>query len=1115
MLSNLQPIKSLNRLISKVYVSLPLKIVVIVPFVLQICGAVGLVGYLSFKNGQKAVIELAKELENEVSDRVQQHLHNYLTIPKQINQINVDAVDLGLVNLSDFETTGHYFWKQMQVFNVGYISFGNPKGEFIGVERLNDGSLLINEVSQKNPNRLYLYSTNNKGKRTKTIEIKDYDPRLEAWYSDAVKIAKPIWSQVYQWEDKHEVLSISASYPFYDKTKKLVGVMSVDLILSQINTFLGKLKVGKSGKIFILERSGLIVASSTQQPSYTIINGKAKRLAATDSQDSLIRLTTQYLKKRFGSLEFIRTKQQLMLTTPAERYFVQVETWQDKFGLDWIVVVVIPETDFMEQIDANTLTSILLCVAALLMATEIGILTARWIIRPIRQLNRSAKKIAEGKWEQITEIEPFDELGELGKSFNSMAKQLQESFATLEARNTELKVLNDALSESKSRLTQFLEAMPVGVFITDADGKPYYTNQVGEQILGQGIVPRARVEELAELYQTYLAGTDELYPSDRHIILRALKGESFTLEDMEIRHPDKIIPIEASVKPIYDESGKIAFAIVVFTDITQRKEAEKLLAQYSRILETQVKKRTLDLLKLIDQLRTAQQELIESQRIAAQGQLAAERANRAKSEFLANMSHELRTPLNAILGFTQVMNRDSTLSLEHQQNLAIINRAGEHLLCLINDILEMSKIEAGRTTLNVNSFDLIRLLASLEEMLRLRAINTDLQLIFDIAPDIPQYIQTDSGKLRQVLLNLLGNAIKFTNTGSVTLRVQMGKHEKQGENFTASPPLHSLNFEVIDTGQGISQEEIKLLFEAFRQTESGRKSQQGTGLGLAISRKYIQLMGGDISVSSTVSVGSTFAFNLKINIADQGKIEIWNQHKIIGLAPNEPHYRILVVDDRVESRLLLVKLLTSIGFFVQEAVNGSEAVDMWSDWQPHLILMDMRMPVMDGYQATREIKARERGQGGQGGNVAFSLPTPQTIIIALTASVFEEERQKILSAGCDDFIPKPFNAQILLQKVGDHLGVKYINQVETANTEVVCQGTQIIATSDDISGLLSQMSDEWVMQVHCAAASCSDDTILELMEQIPQEFTQLFLVFRDLANNYQFEKIMQLTRDCK
>lgn len=247
---------------------------------------------------------------------------------------------------------------------------------------------------------------------------------------------------------------------------------------------------------------------------------------------------------------------------------------------------------------------------------------------------------------------------------------------------------------------------------------------------------------------------------------------------------------------------------------------------------------------MIEQLQTTQEELIQSQKIAAQEQQAAIReaarsaaANLAKSEFLANMSHELRTPLNAILGFTQVMSQDYSLSSEHQENLAIINRAGEHLLNLINDILEMSKIEAGRITLNRSSFDLIHLLNNLEEMLYLRAASKSLQIVFEYAHDIPQYIETDENKLFQVLLNLLGNAIKFTDIGRVTLRLRW---EQEEENLSYNPRLF---FEVQDTGCGITPQEIGLLFEAFEQTEIGRKSQQGTGLGLAISRKYVQLMG--------------------------------------------------------------------------------------------------------------------------------------------------------------------------------------------------------------------------------------------------------------------------------
>ncbi len=1213
MLSKLQPVKSFNRLVGKVYAKMPLRYVLIVPFILQICGAVGLVGYLSYQNGQKAVKELATQLENEICDRIEQHLDSYLTTPNQINQINLDAVELGLLNLSDFQTTGNYFWKQMQVFNIGYNSFANPKGEFIGVERLDNGKLLINEVSEKRGiGKLYVYPTDNQGNRRHLEEVKNYDPRSEAWYTDPVKVGKRVWSQIYQWEDKPEILSISSSYPVYDKNRKFVGVISVDLLLSQIGKFLAKLKIKGSGKTFILERSGYIVASSTSEPPYTIVNGKGKRLSALNSQNSLIKLTTQSLIERFGSLKFVVGKQQLSFTADGMRYFVQVKSWKDELGLDWLIVAVIPEGEFMEQINANTRITILLCIVAFLVATRIGILTARWVIKPILQLNRSAKKIAQGEWEEIPDIQRSDELGELAKSFETMAKQLQASFSALEAKNAQMQVLNEALSHNQSQLTQFLEAIPVGVFIINAEGEPYYTNQIGQQILGQGAIAEVTVEELSEIYQAYLAGTDRLYPSDRLPILRALLGESIRVDDMEIRYCGKITRIEVLGKPIYDESGKVAFAIATFFDITQRKQTEKLLAEYNRTLEAQVKKRTEEFQQVIEQLQTTQEELIQSQKIAAQEQQAAIReaarsaaANLAKSEFLANMSHELRTPLNAILGFTQVMSRDYSLSSEHQENLAIINRAGEHLLKLINDILEMSKIEAGKITLNCSSFDLIHLLKNLEEMLHLRAASQNLELLFEYAPDIPKYIETDENKLCQVLLNLLGNAIKFTDKGSVTLRVRVGAGEQgsrvageqgsrgageqgsrgageQGEQNLSYPSL--LFFEVQDTGCGIAPQELELLFEAFEQTEIGRKFQQGTGLGLAISRKYVQLMGGDISVSTTPGVGSTFAFDVQIALTCPREIPI-NQIKsqIRALAPSEKVYRILVVDDSKESRILLVKILTSLGFEVNEATDGSEAIANWESWQPHLIFMDMRMPVMDGYEATRIIKAREIGHGTANTSRRFpklkqlvssgsqylaeeltdsvegevlkvvckESSTPETtgviqndasgastlrsrmpaalapaydfsrtmpdrsntntIIIALTASAFEEERQKILSIGCDDFIRKPFKQEVLLEKLSKHLGLKYTNQVETTNTVVVDRATQIFVSVAELLGHLSQMSPEWLQQIHYAAASCSDELILELLKQIPSDNAQVFQVLRDLANNYQFEKIMELT----
>jgi len=409
--------------------------------------------------------------------------------------------------------------------------------------------------------------------------------------------------------------------------------------------------------------------------------------------------------------------------------------------------------------------------------------------------------------------------------------------------------------------------------------------------------------------------------------------------------------------------------------------------------------------------------------------------------------------------------------------------------------------EAGRITLNLNSFDLIRLLENLEEMLRFRAISKGLELVFEYKSYLPQYVKADESKLRQVLLNLLGNAIKFTDTGRVTLRIGM----EQGEKLL--PHLTHIFFEVQDTGRGIAPQEIDLLFEAFGQTETGRKSQQGTGLGLAISRKYVQLMGGDISVSSIIGKGSKFGFNIQISLAAASEIQIkQTRRQVMSLAPPQSEYRILVVDDSTDSRLVLMKILTSIGFAVQEATNGSEAIALWEKWQPHLILMDMRMPIMDGYEATRIIKTREREYEE---NI---LPSHHTIIIALTANAFEEQREAMIKAGCNNYINKPFREELLLEKLSEYLGVQYIYQEESYQIgNAKQQEIESMLTLTDLVTLLSQMSPEWVKQVYTAAAQCSDDLILELIEQIPSENTVLRNFINNLAHDFQFEKIMELT----
>src|ERR671933_631213 len=450
--------------------------------------------------------------------------------------------------------------------------------------------------------------------------------------------------------------------------------------------------------------------------------------------------------------------------------------------------------------------------------------------------------------------------------------------------------------------------------------------------------------------------------------------------------------------------------------------------------------------ELQDAFETLEQKVVERTAELAEAKEKAEVANDAKTTFLANMSHELRSPLNAILGFAQVMTRSKTLTPEQLENVSIISRSGEHLLTLINQVLDLSKIEAGRITLNENNFDLYRLLDDLEDMFQLKADDKHLELLIDRTPDVPRYVRTDEVKLRQVLINLLNNALKFTTEGGVSVRVDRTLNVErllaQGDvanvegsedssnlqlaNLQPSTQTNlqssTLTFEVEDTGPGIAPDELDSLFEAFVQTTTGTEAQEGTGLGLPISRKFVQLMGGEIMVSSEVAHGTLFKFDITVSVVDATDLESKQPtRRVIALEPNQPRYRILIVDDKPLNRQLLVKLLNPFGFELREASNGKQAVEIWDEWEPHLIWMDMRMPVMDGYEATKQIKSTTKGQA--------------TAVIALTASTLEEERGVVTSAGCDDFLRKPFREADIFEMMNKHIGVCYVYDEPTDSTQ--------------------------------------------------------------------------------
>jgi CheY-like chemotaxis protein len=457
------------------------------------------------------------------------------------------------------------------------------------------------------------------------------------------------------------------------------------------------------------------------------------------------------------------------------------------------------------------------------------------------------------------------------------------------------------------------------------------------------------------------------------------------------------------------------------------------------------------------------------------------------------MSHELRSPLNAILGFAQIL-AHTPHTPEETEHLGIIQRSGEHLLTLINQVLDLSKIEAGRITLNAKNFDLHRLLHDVEDMFVLKANNKHLHLLFEWDDRVPQYVCTDDVKLRQVLINLLNNAMKFTEKGEVTVRVRSERFSgsKRTEALTTN-----LQFSISDTGPGIAPEELDTVFEAFGQTETGRQTQEGTGLGLPISRKFVQLMGGDMQVTSAVGQGTTFMFDIQVNVVDEADMETRSlTRRVIALEPGQPHYRMLIVDDTVTHRQLLITLLKPFGFALREAENGQEAIAVWEEWEPHVIWMDMRTPVMDGYEATKRIKATVKGQA--------------TVIIAVTASSYEEERAMILSVGCDDYLRKPFKEADIFEILHKHLGIRFVYEESSKVAGSKVAGSRQRAEDVLTPEALAALPAEWLADLKQGAKEVDLELLSSVIEQIRGHDATIADALVRLVEDFEYDEILGL-----
>ncbi|MEI6694758.1 MAG: PAS domain S-box protein [Bacteroidota bacterium] len=460
----------------------------------------------------------------------------------------------------------------------------------------------------------------------------------------------------------------------------------------------------------------------------------------------------------------------------------------------------------------------------------------------------------------------------------------------------------------------------------------------------------------------------------------------------------------------------------------------------------------------------------------------AETANKAKSVFLANMSHEIRTPLNAIIGFSQLMNRDQLLTdLQREYNFSII-RAGEHLLSLINDILELSKMEAGHLELNPSHVDLYALFSDIRMLFKEPAQLKNLQFIFETADDLPRYVFVDDNKLRRIFINLIGNALKFTDEGGIAVRIRGEKIDEESSQLIV---------EIQDSGSGIPENEISKLFKQFEQTSSGIRKSSGTGLGLALSREMVTLMGGNISVSSNLGIGSLFTFNVEIKQGKPKEVKDIVSKRVVSIDNAQEPIRILVVDDKLENLKVVVNLLKLVGFETNEAMDGKQAIEKFEEWMPHLILMDLRMPVMDGYEACRLIKLTEKGK--------------ETAIIALTASVFKEEREKIATMNMQGYIQKPSRENELFSTIGDVLGIQYIYQEEAP-----LKYDQYLPEIKDMKDDIAKLPQQLITQMMDALAVADLDLLLDLINSIDSENSVLQQQLMLHANNYDYNSLQKL-----
>ncbi|HEY9734729.1 MAG TPA: ATP-binding protein [Trichocoleus sp.] len=952
--------------------------VVVIPFVIQIIVAVGLISALSLRSGRSAVNEVTTRLSDEVAHRIYDQLKNYLEVPHLINQLNTRAARLGAVDFNDTRALELRFWNQIQLYDsLSSIGFGSRDGRYVAGDRRGALFRLGHRDAQSPEGKLHMYETDELGNPTRLSYTgkANYDPRVRPWYKLGEQSLEGRWTDIFTYSAQPTFV-ISAVRAIQDENGQFQGVVITDLILSDINAFLRSLEIGTTGETFILERSGNLIATSTPTSPFRIVDGTPQRVQAVDADSPLIRAAAQHLVSKFGDLSSIQSMQQLSFSLDGEQTFLQVMPYVDPRGLDWLIAVVVPEDDFTGPIYANQQFLVGVGLLIMLIAIGVGLITARWLVRPITGLAAAAAAVADGNWDGTVaverDIERDDEIGLLANAFNRVAGQLQHSLA--------------ALSEREARLAEAQSVARLGSWEYDLQEKRLTCSD--ELFRLYGLEPTA---ENPTAYLEEIRSYQRIHPDDREQVKAVIRqaaadGQPYEIDHRILRADGQVRYVQTRGRALLDESGQAKALFGTQMDITERKAAE---AERKRLLEAE---------------QAARQE--------------AEMANQAKDQFLAILSHELRNPLNPILGWSRLLRTNKLNAQKTAQALETIERNANLQVQIIEDILDVSRILRGKLSLTLRPVNLAEVITAAVETVQFLALEKSIAIHTHIG-SMGVQVEGDFNRLQQVMTNLLSNAIKFTPQGGrVDVHLeQVERREVAQEDVTqwgsrqveesvlqiSIPPHAYAKVTVSDTGKGIEPEVLPYIFEHFRQADSTTTREfGGLGLGLAIVRHLTEMHGGSISAASDgLNQGSVFTLLLPASVRSpeaKSTEPAANLAELAGL-------RILVVDDSPDNLDFLAIFLRESGAVVTAVTSGEDALKAAAAEPFDLLLSDIAMPDMDGYELMRQVRQMT------------SAPVNTAVAIALTAHAGTAAQQQALAAGFDAHLAKPIDSKHLRQTI--------------------------------------------------------------------------------------------------